>query len=213
MKKLLSIFMILTVFFSSSCFVYAEEPTFPEESIAADLESELESEPAHEETTEPFVIEFEQPMPVYPVNPDDYNGSQISTWFIRGDVYAGSYNSTIVTMWEGIIQNNIGKDYVAFRSSQYDYYLFIGQDFTYSGGIFSGSGIYYHLNTYQNYYGYSIGSDSFSIDPANGYLFTNVSSDYPSLVGERELQYEKTIIIILISLLGFSVLKWIFIRK
>ena len=39
------------------------------------------------------------PVPVYEVNPDDYNGSTISTFAMNGSVYSGSYNSTVITLW------------------------------------------------------------------------------------------------------------------
>lgn len=160
-----------------------------------------------------YVVEFPDSMATYEINEDDYNFNEVGTYAIGGDVYHGSYNSTIVSIWNGLLNNNVGKDYVAWRSSQYDYYIFFGEDFSYSGNRFSGSGSYYYLNTYSNGYNYSHGTDSFSIDASSGYLYTNVSEDFPSLDNDRGLIYEQIQTVLLIALLSFNVLRWVFINR
>lgn len=157
-----------------------------------------------------YVLEFPESIATYEVNEDDYNFNEISTYAVNGDVYAGSYNSTMITLWNGLLNNNVGKDYVAFRSGQYDYYIFFGEDFTCSGSRFFGSGRYYHLNTYSNGYGFSFGYDSFNIDASGAYLYTNISPDYPSLENDRGLIYEQIQTVLLIALLFSGVFKWIF---
>lgn len=165
-----------------------------------------------------YNLEFNQPIetftltpvPVYEVNPDDYNGSMISTFAMDADVYNGSYNSTVLTLWNGLLSNNIGKDYVAYRASQYEYYIWFGEDFEASGNTFTGSGTYYSLNTYSSTYYLTTGSDSFTIDAGQNYLYTNVSASYPALADERGLLYEQIQTVILTALLFFGVFKWIF---
>lgn len=177
------------------------------ESEVAD-ETVSESDPVVE-----YSVEFPESIGTYAVNEDDYNFSEVSTYAVTGDVYAGSYNSTILSLWSGLLSNNVGKDYVGYRSSQYEYYIFFGEDFVYSGGTFSGSGSYYYLNTYGNGYGYQHGTDSFSVSVPSGYLYTNVSPDFPSLDNDRGLIYEQLQTVLLIALLAFYVLRWIFIRQ
>lgn len=160
-----------------------------------------------------YVVEFPESIATYSVNEDEYNYSEISTYAVNSDVYAGSYNSTIISIWNGLLNNNVGKDYVAYRASQYEYYIFFGEDFQVSGSTFSGSGSYYYLNTYSNGYSYSYGSSDFSVDVSSGYLYTNVSPDFPSLDNDRGLIYEQIQTVLLIALLGIAVLRRILVRK
>ena len=160
-----------------------------------------------------YVVEFPESIATYDLNEDDYNFNQVSTYAVNSDVYAGSYNSTIISIWNGLLNNNVGKDYVAYRASQYEYYIFFGEDFQVSGSRFSGSGSYYYLNTYGNGYGYSYGSNSFTLDASEGYLYTNVSPDFPSLDNDRGLIYEQIQTVLLIALLGIAVLRRILVRK
>lgn len=153
------------------------------------------------------------PVPVYEVNPDDYNGSSISTFAMNGSVYSGSYNSTIISLWNGLLSNNLGKDYIAYRASQYEYYIWFGENFKVSGKRFTGTGSYYCLNTYSSTYYLTTGSDSFTIDAGQNYLYTNVSEDYPALETERGLIYAQIQAIGIIALLGFGLLRWIFIGR
>lgn len=162
------------------------------------------------ELSEPVEVLPVAPVPVYEVNPDDYNGSMISTFAMNADVYNGSYNSTVITLWNGLLSNNIGKDYVAYRASQYEYYIWFGEDFEASGDTFTGSGTYYCLNTYSSTYYFTTGSDSFTIDAGDNYLYTNVSAGYPALADERGLLYEQNQTVLLTALLFFGVFKWIF---
>ena len=194
------------------------------ETIKTESSTEMEEEennvPTTEEVREIIEYSFElnqpvevipvEPVPVYQLNPDDYNGSLISTFAINGNVYSGSYNSTIISLWNGLLQNNIGKDYLAYRASQYEYYIFFGEGFEYSGGEFTGSGTYHYYNTYGNKYGYDVGSDSFSVDPGSNYVYTNVCSDFPGLEVERGLLYEQIQIVMLGSVLFIIMFKWIF---
>lgn len=177
-------------------------------------ESEEENVLLNQEVSE--VVEYNlilnQPIATYVVNPDDIV-SELSTFALRGDVYAGSYNSTITTMWQGLVMNNLGKEYVGWRGSQYDYYIVFGEDYSAESGTFSGSGRVYHTNTYSNTYGYSIYDDSFSINVGDGYVFTNVSQDYPALTNERGALYEEISIMCLFVLVGLSLLKWVFIKR
>lgn len=162
------------------------------------------------EFSEPVEVFTLTPVPVFEVNPDDYNGSMISTFAMNADVYNGSYNSTVLTLWNGLLSNNIGKDYVAYRASQYEYYIWFGENFTSTGSTFTGSGTYYCLNTYSSTYYLTTGSDNFTIDAGQNYLYTNVSPGYPALADERGLLYEQIQTTMLTALLFISAFKWVF---
>lgn len=170
--------------------------------------------PTIEEVYQTFEYNFliDEPIATYQINSDDIV-SEVSTYAITGDVYQGSINSTILTAWEGIIANNIGKQYLGFRGSQYDYYLFVGEGFTYSNGSFTGSGTVYSFNTYSSSYVYSISTDSFNISPSSAYVYTNVGNDYPRLTNEGGLLYAYIENICLLVLIGLTCVKWIFTRR
>lgn len=159
------------------------------------------------------VFEFPESIGTYALNEDEYNSPDVGTYALNNSVYSGSYNSTILSIWNGLIQNNVGKDYVAYRADQYTYYIFFGEDFVYNSGRFSGSGTYYRLNTQLNAYSFVVGSDSFSVNVNGSYLYTNVTGDFPTLDNDRGLIYEQIQTIVLIALLAFSVLRWIFINR
>lgn len=191
--------------------------------ISPDLEDEATTVTVQEEFTyENIILDNEeigeaveyslilnQPVATYLVNSDDIV-SDASVYALNSDVYQGSYNSTIVTMWEGLVSNNIGKDYVCWRGGQYDYYMFIGEDFSYENGVFSGSGRCYHTSTYSNTYGYEISEDSFSVRVNGNYVYSNLTGDYPALSNERGLVYDEVLSVALIGLAGLIICKWIF---
>lgn len=178
------------------------------------VESEVVDETVSEsDTVVEYSVEFPESIGTYAINEDDYNFSDAGTYAVLGDVYAGSYNTTMISLWNGLLNNNVGKDYVAFRSSQYEYYIFFGENFVCNGSVFSGSGRYYYLNTYSNGYGYRTGNDTFNIDASGTYLYTNVSADFPSLDNDRGLIYEQIQTVLLIALLAFGVLRWIFLGR
>lgn len=206
MKSILSI--ILIGFF---CIV----PIHAEENFSETIEEEGGSNvPSTEEVYQTFEYNFllNEPIATFEVNPDDIV-PEVSTFAITGDVYQGSINSTILTAWEGIAANNIGKQYLGFRGSQYDYYLFVGEGFTYDNGSFSGSGTVYSFNTYSSSYVYTISTDSFNITPRSAYVYTNVGNDYPRLTNEGGLLYAYIENICLLVLIGLTCVKWIFTRR
>lgn len=49
-------------------------------------------------------------------------------------VYPGTWSGSILDYFSGVMRQNPGKHYVAFRSSQYSYFLFYGDDLTFSDG-------------------------------------------------------------------------------
>lgn len=209
MRKVMLIVMALVMLFGFSSTAFAVEVLDQELEVIEEVTEEV----TEQDSVVEYNIEFPDQIVTYQANEDDYNFADYGTYAVNGDVYAGSYNSTILSIWNGLLSNNVGKDYVAFRSSQYQYYIFFGEDFEVSGTRFSGTGNYYALNTYSNSYGYTFGSDSFSVDCSEGYLYTNVSEDFPSLDNDRGLIYEHVQTVLLIALLAFAVLRWIFICK
>ena len=153
------------------------------------------------------------PLPTYVVNPDDYNSSGASLMAINDGAYAGSYNSTALSLWQGLVDNNVGKQYVAYRAGQYEYVIIFGEDFGITETGFNGYGKIYTLNTYGQGFTYSISEDYFNVSTNNYYVYTNVVGDYPALGGGIYDVYEQIQTVLLFALLFFGVVRWIFSGK
>lgn len=106
----------------------------------------------------------------------------------------GSISSTYITYFKDIISGqSINSDYVAFRSSQYEYILAVGNiDYD---GTFKGNGAIkiYTFDTESSNYNqnlrYTISSDSnFSLSRGETVVYSNLG-DYPQLI-ERGSHYE-----------------------
>ncbi len=106
----------------------------------------------------------------------------------------GSISSTYITYFKDIVSGqSINSDYVAFRSSQYEYILAVGNiDYD---GTFNGNGAIkiYTFDTESSNYNqnlrYTITSDSnFSLSRGETVVYSNLG-DYPQLI-ERGSHYE-----------------------
>ena len=100
---------LLTQKTEAAAAVLPDETVAATETVTTEFDETTESEVQHDvldDTKIRQVIEYNlelnqpietftlTPVPVYEVNPDDYNGSMISTFAMNADVYNGSYNST-----------------------------------------------------------------------------------------------------------------------
>ena len=50
----------------------------------------------------------------------------------NSSVYPGTWSGSILDYFSGVMRQNPGKHYVAFRNSQYSYFLYYGDDLTFS---------------------------------------------------------------------------------
>ena len=64
----------------------------------------------------------------------------------NSSVYPGTWSGSILDYFSGVMRQNPGKHYVAFRNSQYSYFLYYGDDLTFSDGVVSGSADYVEYN-------------------------------------------------------------------
>ena len=70
----------------------------------------------------------------------------------NSSVYPGTWSGSILDYFSGVMRQNPGKHYVAFRNSQYSYFLYYGDDLTFSDGVVSGSADYVEYNYNNNNY-------------------------------------------------------------
>lgn len=195
--------------------VFAEElPSDPAEQVTESEENTdvLDDEESSQTVEYNVVIDWPtDPIYTIEISEEDYNNSQNSVPFVTGSAYQGSFNSTALNYFTGVMMNNLGKDYVAFRGSQYVYYLFFGDDILFSGSHFTGSDLSYV--SYNSYDGtFERGTDSLSINPNSTVVYSNVDDTYANLVEVKYVEETRSQGIITASIFLLLCILWFFKR-
>lgn len=131
----------------------------------------------------------------------------------NSSVYPGTWSGSILDYFSGVMRQNPGKHYVAFRNSQYSYFLYYGDDLTYSDGVVSGSADYVEYNYNNNNYVVIRGNDNVNINISSGVVYTDLDSAYGALDGASEITLQTVLLVSVLVCLGFSLLCRIFFRR
>ena len=131
----------------------------------------------------------------------------------NSSVYPGTWSGSILDYFSGVMRQNPGKHYVAFRSSQYSYFLYYGDDLTFSDGVVSGSGDYVQYNYNNNNYVVTRGNDYVDINISSGVVYTDLNSAYGALDGASEITLQTVLLVSVLVCLGFSLLCRILFRR
>lgn len=131
----------------------------------------------------------------------------------NGSVYPGTWSGSILDYFSGVMRQNPGKHYVAFRNSQYSYFLFYGDDLTFSDGVVSGSADYVEYNYNNNNYVVTRGTDNVNINISSGVVYTDLNSAYGALEGASEITLQTVLLVSVLVCLGFSLLCRILFRR
>lgn len=131
----------------------------------------------------------------------------------NGSVYPGTWSGSILDYFSGVMRQNPGKHYVAFRNSQYSYFLFYGDDLTFSDGVVSGSADYVEYNYNNNNYVVTRGTDNVNINISSGVVYTDLNSSYGALEGASEITLQTVLLVSVLVCLGFSLLCRILFRR
>lgn len=131
----------------------------------------------------------------------------------NGSVYPGTWSGSILDYFSGVMCQNPGKHYVAFRNSQYSYFLFYGDDLTYSDGVVSGSADYVEYNYNNNNYVVTRGTDNVNINISSGVVYTDLNPSYAALDGASEITLQTVLLVSVLVCLGFSLLCRILFRR
>lgn len=131
----------------------------------------------------------------------------------NSSVYPGTWSGSILDYFSGVMRQNPGKHYVAFRNSQYSYFLFYGDDLTFSDGVVSGSGDYVQYNYNNNNYVVTRGNDYVDINISSGVVYTDLNSAYGALDGATEITLQTVLLVSVLVCLGFSLLCRILFRR
>lgn len=131
----------------------------------------------------------------------------------NSSVYPGTWSGSILDYFSGVMRHNPGKHYVAFRSSQYSYLLYYGDDLTFLDGVVSGSADYVEYNYNNNNYVVTRGNDNVNINISSGVVYTDLNSAYGALDGASEITLQTVLLVSVLVCLGFSLLCRILFRR
>ena len=131
----------------------------------------------------------------------------------NSSVYPGTWTGSILDYFSAVMRQNPGKHYVAFRNSQYSYFLYYGDDLTFSDGVVSGSADYVQYNYNNNNYVVTRGNENVNINISSGVVYTDLNSAYGALEGASEITLQAVLLVSVLVCLGFSLLCRILFRR
>lgn len=137
----------------------------------------------------------------------------IAVQAFNSSVYPGTWTGSILDYFSAVMRQNPGKHYVAFRNSQYSYFLYYGDDLTFSDGVVSGSADYVEYNYTNNNYVVARGNDNVNINISSGVVYTDLNSAYGALEGTSEITLQTVLLVSVLVCLGFSLLCRILFRR
>lgn len=131
----------------------------------------------------------------------------------NSSVYPGTWTGSILDYFSAVMRQNPGKHYVAFRNSQYSYFLYYGDDLTFLDGVVSGSADYVQYNYNNNNYVVTRGNENVNINISSGVVYTDLDSSYGALEGASEITLQAVLLVSVLVCLGFSLLCRILFRR
>lgn len=131
----------------------------------------------------------------------------------NSSVYPGTWSGSILDYFSAVMRQNPGKHYVAFRNSQYSYFLYYGDDLTFLDGVVSGSADYVEYNYNNNNYVVTRGNDNVNINISSGVVYTDLNAAYGALDGASEITLQTVLLVSVLVFLGFSLLCRILFRR
>lgn len=131
----------------------------------------------------------------------------------NSSVYPGTWTGSILDYFSAVMRQNPGKHYVAFRNSQYSYFLYYGDDLTFSDGVVSGFADYVEYNYNNKNYVVARGNDNVNINISSGVVYTDLNSGYGALEGASEITLQTVLLVSVLVCLGFSLLCRILFRR
>lgn len=131
----------------------------------------------------------------------------------NSSVYPGTWTGSILDYFSAVMRQNPGKHYVAFRNSQYSYFLYYGDGLTFADGVVSGAADYVQYNYNNNTYVVTRGNDNVNINISSGVVYTDLNSAYGALDGATEITLQTVLLVSVLVCLGFSLLCRILFRR
>lgn len=131
----------------------------------------------------------------------------------NSSVYPGTWTGSILDYFSAVMRQNPGKHYVAFRNSQYSYFLYYGDGLTFADGVVSGYADYVEYDYNNNNYVVTRGNDNVNINISSGVVYTDLNSAYGALEGASEITLQTVLLVSVLVCLGFSLLCRILFRR
>lgn len=138
---------------------------------------------------------------------------EIAAQAANSSVYPGTWSGSILDYFSGVMRQNPGKHYVAFRNSQHSYFLYYGDDLTFADGVVSGNADYVEYNYDNNNYVVTRGNDNVNINISSGVVYTDLNCAYGALDGASEITLQTVLLVSVLVCLGFSLLCRILFRR
>lgn len=185
------------------------------DSILAGVNELLEQSASYNAYLEENQSESENPIVAY----DNGNAVAVSdldaiaVQAANSSVYPGTWSGSILDYFSAVMRQNPGKHYVAFRNSQYSYFLYYGDGLTFADGVVSGFADYVEYNYNNNYYVVTRGNDNVNINISSGVVYTDLNSAYGALDGASEITLQTVLLVSVLVCLGFSLLCRILFRR
>lgn len=183
--------------------------------ILAGVNELLEQSSSYSEYLEENQSEPENPIIAY----DNGNAVAVSDLDViaaqaaNSSVYPGTWTGSILDYFSAVMRQNPGKHYVAFRNSQYSYFLFYGDGLTFADGVVSGSADYVEYNYNNNNYVVTRGNENVNINISSGVVYTDLNPAYGALEGASEITLQTVLLVSVLVCLGFSLLCRILFRR
>lgn len=185
------------------------------DSILAGVNELLEQSASYNANLEENQSEPESPIVAFdngnPVALSDLDA--IAVQAANSSVYPGTWSGSILDYFSAVMRQNPGKHYVAFRNSQYSYFLYYGDDLAFADGVVSGSADYVEYNYDNNNYIVTRGNDNVNINIGSGVVYTDLNSAYGALEGASEITLQTVLLVSVLVCLGFSLLCRILFRR
>ena len=191
-----------------------------EESSEEKLGNEVEqdTQETEEDSQEPEQIIVQNDYPHYLIDLGDgvyelTDSFPVSPMSVNG-VYPGTMQSTASNYFAGVVANNPGVDYVAFRDGQYSSVLFYGQGLEYSSGRFTGSASFVRYNSNGGYNDYTItrGTDSLNISD-DGFIYTNLDKSFAAFPEGEVISFGAVVPFVLCVGVGLWILQRLWWRR
>lgn len=185
------------------------------DNILAGVNELLEQSSSYSAYLEENQSEPENPIIAYDngnaVAVSDLNAAAVQA--ANSSVYPGTWSGSILDYFSAVMRQNPGKHYVAFRNSQYSYFLYYGDDLSFSDGVVSGFADYVQYNYNNNNYVVARGNDNVNINISSGVVYTDLNSAYGALDGASEITLQTVLVVSVLVCLGFSLLCRILFRR
>lgn len=154
--------------------VLPPDPLDAQEGLAEDTDV-----PAYSSTVWPYDL-YDEDMggfPVFLVEPE-VEEDALSLYSVSGSPYPGTISSTYLDYFAGIAQKlSYREHYIAFRASQYEYYMAWGDGLSYDGYRFRGSALSYcriYTGSGSSSMTVTFGSDTFDLTPGTGFVYSDL---------------------------------------